>query len=61
MKLRALEPVTDRFGSKKGFGFKDTNEVFEVADMVRALELIATGCLEEVKEKIKEKVAEITA
>ena len=61
MKIRALEPITDRYGSKKGFGFKDTNEVFEVADNVRALEIIASGLAEEVKELAKEKVAEVTA
>lgn len=53
MKLRVLEPITDRFGSKKGFGDKTLiGEVFEVADNARALELIATGYVEEVKEKV---------
>lgn len=62
MKLKVLEPVTDRFGSKKGFGDKlIIGEIFEVADNARALELIASGCLEEVKELVKEKVAEVTA
>lgn len=52
MKLKALEPITDKFGSKKGFGDKATGEVFEVSDNTRALELISTGLVEEVKEVI---------
>ena len=62
MKLRVLEPITDRFGSKKGFGDKlIIGEVFEVADNVRALELIATGLVEQVIEEVKEKVADTKA
>lgn len=50
MKLIAIEDITDRFGAKKGFGTKLKGEIFEVADEVRALEIIAFEGAEEVKE-----------
>ena len=58
MKLRVLEPITDQYGSKKGFGDKTViGEIFEVADEKRALELLATGYVEEVKEEKADKKA----
>ena len=45
-----IYPTLDRFGAKKGFGTKLKGEIFEVADEVRALEIIAFEGAEELKE-----------
>jgi hypothetical protein len=58
MKLRVLEPITDVNGTKNGFGDKTIiGEVFEITDEKRALDVLASGLVEEVKEEKADKKA----